>query len=132
MSETRGKPHILIITHIPAEGEWEAETEYEIEHHSDCPTETYGEGMYSYTIHTCDVGVETDNVGLDGLCWDPTLIPGWVKPEGTPEWSSHDDWKGLPEGRYVVQCWHSYSSYFNEYDGGMDLLGREGEVEVAA
>lgn len=132
MATTHGKPHILVITYLPAEGEYEAVTEYEIEHPAECPTETYGEGMFVYTEHTCDVGYEVVNVGLDGLCWDAKLVPDWVKPEGAPEWSSMRDWEGLPEGRYVIQAWHSFDSYSGECDGGMDLLGVEGEVEIVA
>lgn len=34
----------------------------------------------------------------------------------------------LPEGRYVIQTWSLYDSRYGEYEDGIEILGREGDV----
>jgi hypothetical protein len=136
-----GEPHILIITRLPVEGEYEEEVEYEILHRDDCPQETitYNPTMpfrpfsldepepskddVTETYYTCGVAYEVDGIGLEGLTWEAAVVPGWVKPEGG---TGYDDWKGLPSGRYLIRFWSSMS-YYQEYDGGLELLGEAPE-----
>lgn len=78
--------------------------------------------------YTCGVGYEILNVGLEGL--ECRSVEGWAEPTEHNPFGMYD-WKGLPEGRYIIQAWHTYHTYCNEYDAGLELLGREGEVVAA-
>lgn len=102
------KPHYLIILE---QGE-----EYEIEHHPDCPMETYwidpeGEGIKS---HSCVLGQIVHDAGLDPL-------------DNAPD----DSWANLPPGRYVVEAWtqHYPSTPYHgeEWDAGLTLVASSTE-----
>lgn len=117
----KSKPHILVISRTPADEEYDEEVDYEIEHLADCAQEVWSDDLQGYKLymHVCDLGTHLSWVGLDGLTW-----PASLGVEGT-------SWKDLPEGRYVIQTWSLYDSLYGEWEDGIEILGREGDVVVA-
>lgn len=127
-----GAPHTLVITRIPADEEHDEEVEYQIEHPKDCPTEKFvdeidnpGQVVENYT---CNTEFEISYCGIDFMAWKADVVPGWEKPTDPYD----PDWKGLPEGRYVIRVWWYQDGWSGEYDGGLELLGLEGSVDIAA
>lgn len=98
--------HWLVIT---VQGE-----EWEVEHEEECPTEVWTTDPLGneITFHSCNVGIEIQNAGLDSL----------------------PDWKDLPEGRYPLShhVEHTPSLPTNdgeEWDAWLEVGEREGDCD---
>lgn len=109
-----GRVHILVV--LPREpGE---DFDYEVEHHDDCPQEvtsfSFGAFDGEMVEHTCDMGQYISYQGLEGLMNE--------YEEEFHEWQP---------GRYKIRTWSEYHAYCNEWDGGLEFLGRE-DQEVPA
>lgn len=131
MAILHDKEHVLVITHTP-EG-----VEYELLH-PDCPVEMFEQTLRSGEVvthhwHACSTGGEVMSCGLEFMTWD-VEIAGYVAPDADGEhYYGSNAWKGLPDGRYLIAAWGSSPGYpGGDWDGGLELLGKEGEVEVAA
>lgn len=122
-------PHLVIIKHVPEDGEFEATSEYKIFHPHACEKETWEDPVkkghaFSYTYFTCWTGDEIANIGLEDLdgCF---VIDGYDKSRvGDHLWGY--EWLGLPEGAYLIRAWSSYSNNpisGEDYDGGLELIG---------
>jgi hypothetical protein len=115
MQEHRDREHILVVTKLPAEPDFAGEIEYELEHTPDCAYEE-GDALLG------DVRVAGRWTCMTGVWWD----------EFGHEYLDLDE-HPLEPGRYVVQGWHTppgwAGSFPIEADGGIDLLGKEGELD---
>jgi hypothetical protein len=96
--------HYLIIRNLNedvGQDDYYEELEWKIEHDPICPKDDDWGGLMSY--HTCAVGNEVMNVGLDGL---------------EPEWDT------LEPGKYEIRAWHEVVTSYGgtEYEGGLEIV----------
>jgi len=107
-------PHWLIVK------EWDADEDaelFDVEHHSDCPTEVRGEEPNTYTAHTCPVAEMIEDSGLDG----------YFQHRDDP---ACDEWyvERVPPGRWPIEPWSETHHYFespDEYDAGLRVVEQE-------
>jgi hypothetical protein len=128
LSTTIDKPHVLILTDHPGE-----DREWRVVHPPTCPWDAHqnfgpdGAQFWDqqptggHSFHrVCLTQYDLDNNGIDALdCYhlltDEQKALDWVK--------RGPDWQHIPAGRYVIQCWSSWSgSWYDDADGGMDLI----------